>query len=127
MSEFQPEIGQALFGQPHQMHTVPDIWDAALCYLRESLDRVMWNREQREYASPFCNTGNSFECPTFKVDAYDWDDERKQPFNFKWRHVEISWYKYLGRGMSANVKLSPDLAAQMLAECLPAVSELDPA
>src|ERR1044072_633897 len=111
MSEYTPEVGQALFGQPYKAFAVPEIWDAALSFLREELDRVMWNREQREYASPFGNTGNSFECPSFKVEAYCWDDERNQPFNFKWRGVEISWYKYLGRGMSANIELSPDLAA----------------
>lgn len=65
----------------------------------------------------FSNTGNSFECPVFRVEAYSWSDE-EQPYNFKWRDVEISWYKYLGRGMSANQELSPERAAEMLIECL---------
>lgn len=125
MSEYTPEMGQAIFGQPYKQFEVPEIWVAALSAIREELDRIMWNREQREYSSPFGNTGSSFECPTFRVEAYDWDDEREQPFNFKWRNVEISWYKYLGRGMSANVELSPDLAAEMLTDCLIAVRAQD--
>jgi hypothetical protein len=122
---FQPELGQALFGQPHQEHEVPDIWDAALCFIRDELERVMWNVRQKEYASPFANAGERFDCPTFSVHAYSWDESKEQPWNFKWRDVEISWYKYLGRGMSANRLLSPELAAEMLAECLFVVWGLD--
>jgi hypothetical protein len=121
---YEPELGQALFGQPHKAHAVPEIWDAALCFLRAGLDRVMWNRKQREYASPFGNTANRFECPAFTAEAYSWGND-EQPFNFKWGSVEISWYKYLGRGMSANVDLTPDMAAKMLDECLAAVRGLD--
>lgn len=124
MSSFEPELGQALFGQPHKEFSVPAIWEAALAQIEKELDRVMWNRHQRDYASPFGNTGESFECPVFSVYAYSWGDD-DQPFNFKWKGIEISWYKYLGRGMSANIELTPDLAAEMLAECIPAVQELD--
>ena len=124
MTHYEPELGQALFGQPHKKHQVPAIWDAALSFLREELDRVMWNREQREYASPFSNTANRFECPAFTVEAYSWGDDA-QPFNFKWGGVEIGWYKYLGRGMSANVDLTADMAVSMLDECLAAVRALD--
>ena len=119
-ARYTPELGQAVFGQPYQEFEVPDIWDAALCAIREELDRVMWNIHQRPYESPFSNTGSRFECPTFTVEAYSWDEDTEQPWNFKWGEVEISWYKYLGRGMSANKPLSPDLAATMLDECLKA-------
>lgn len=122
---YEPELGQAMFGQPYKQHEVPEIWDAALSFLRAELDRVMWNREQRQYDSPFGNTANRFECPAFIVEAYSWDDDYEQPFNFKWKGVEISWYKYLGRGMSANADLAPDQAAEMLTECLAAVRDLD--
>lgn len=124
VEEFRPTLAQAVFGQPHQQFTVPEVWETALRFLREEHIRIMEERHRSGYDSPFDSTGTSFECPTFKVEAYDYDDDRQQPFNFKWRHVEISWYKYLGRGMSANIELSPDLAAQMLAECLLAVEEL---
>lgn len=122
--KYEPELGQAIFGQPYKEHPVPEIWDAALEAVRNTLDIVMWNIHQKKYASPFGNTGNSFKCDVFEARAYDWSEE-EQSFNFKWRDVEISWYKYHGRGMSANKKLSADLAAEMLEECNAALWKLN--
>jgi hypothetical protein len=119
---YQPELGQMLFGQPHKEHAVSNLVDAALCRIRDELDRVMCNVHQEEYASPFSNTGNSFKCDTFEVEAYSWNDEVEQPYNFKWRGVEISWYKYLGRGMSANTNITPTVASEMLDDCLKAAA-----
>lgn len=121
MTNYEPELGQAIFGQPFKQHAVSNIVDAALCRIRDELDRVMWNVNQKEYDSPFGNTGNSFKCETFEVAAYSWGDD-EQPYNFKWRHIEISWYKYLGRGMSSNVEISPDIASEMLDDCLKAAA-----
>ena len=125
MSEYEPELGQAIFGQPYQEYGVPDIWDSALCFIRDRLDTVMWNKHQKEYDSPFGNTANSFKCDVFEVEAYSWNDNYDQPYNFKWRDVEISWYKYLGRGMSANQELTPDRASEMLVECLARLQKVD--
>lgn len=125
MSEqYEPELGQMLFGQPFKEYKVPKIWKAALVALYEELDRVMGNITQTNYSNPFENTGNSFSCDTFEVHAYSWVDD-EQPYNFKWKDVEIGWYKYLGRGMSANQDLIPDLAAEMLTECLAACREYE--
>jgi len=115
---YTPELGQAIFGQPYKEYAVPDIWEAALAFLSHELDRVMWNIHQKQYVGPFGNSGDAFRCGVFEVEAYSWDDEYDQPWNFKWRDVEISWYKYLGRGMSANQELTPERAADMLTECL---------
>jgi hypothetical protein len=118
---YQPELGQMIFGQPHQNHEVSNLVDAALCRIRDELDRVMWNVNQEQYSSPFGNTGNAFKCETFEVHAYSWGDD-EQPFNFKWRDVEISWYKYLGRGMSSNMEIPPALVSEMLDDCLRAAA-----
>lgn len=114
---YQPELGQMIFGQPFKEHAVSNLVDAALCHIRDELDRVMWNVNQREYDSPFGNTGNTFKCDTFEVHAYSWGDD-EQPYNFKWRGIEISWYKYLGRGMSANAIITPATVSEMLDDCL---------
>ena len=120
--KYIPELGQAAFGQPYKEYEVPVIWEAALSHLDAELRRVMWNIHQKEYASPFSNTGASFEgCKEFSVFAYSWDFDSTQEFNFKWRNVEISWYKYLGRSMSANMPLTADLSSEMLEECVTAV------
>jgi hypothetical protein len=117
---YQPELGQMIFGQPSQSYEGSELLDAALRAISNELDRAMWNIEQEEYSSPFDNTGNRFECDTFKAHAYSWGDD-EQPWNFKWRDVEISWYKWSGRGLSTNKPLPPDLISEMLDDCLGAV------
>lgn len=125
MSEYQPELGQAIFGQPHQAFDVPAIMDAALMRIHREVTRVLWNLLQRD-VDPFAN-GEAFRCPAFGVWAYDWNDDDRQPYNFK--HVnsglEISWYKHSWRGLSANMEITPDLAACVLDECLSAVRALE--
>lgn len=125
MTEYEPELGQAIFGQPHKQYSVPDIWEAALTFLAYELERVMRNERARDFSDPFANTAASFDCPKFNVEAYSWNEDYEQPFNFKWQDVEISWYKYLGRGMSANQELSPERAAEMLSDCLGYLRERD--
>ena len=124
--KYIPELGQAAFGQPYKEYAVPLIWEAALAYLNCELCRVMWNIHQKEYSSPFENTAASFDgCIEFSVQAYSWDWDAEQPYNFKWRDIEISWYKYLGRRMSANVLLTAELASDMLDECIIAVGRFE--
>lgn len=121
---FRPELGQMLFGQPSQSFEAPEILEAVFDRIDCELSRVMWNVNQEEYASPFSNSGNRFECDTFNVHAYDWVSD-DQPWNFAWRDLRVSWYKRMGRGMSANMEVTPDLADQCLRECLEAVRCLD--
>lgn len=126
MSGFQPELGQAVFGQPYKQCGVPDIMYAALEAIRNDVSRVLWNLRQEEI-DPFGNSGASFRCDTFCVCAYSWDDEIEQPWNFKHlpSGVEISWYKYCGRGMSANQAISADMAAEILRSCLEAMRRVE--
>lgn len=121
---YTPEVGQALFGQPHQEFEVPPIMEAALAYIRNRLDTVMWNANQEVYASPFGNTGNSFKNDVFEVVAYSWADD-EQPYNFAWKDLRISWYKWAGRGMSANINVTPEIAAECLEDCLRSLDAMD--
>lgn len=120
---YEPEMGQYLFGQPHQEFEVPEIMDAALKFIAKRLDVLMWNIHQKIYDSPFSNTGSSYVSPVFEVHAYSWDEDEKQEYNFKWNDLKISWYKYLGRGMSANMEITPDLASECLKACLRHIEE----
>ena len=123
---FRPEIGQALFGQPHQAHEVPEIMEAALAFIRHRLDTVMWNIHQKEYVSPFSNTGNSFKNDVFEAVAYSWGEE-EQPYNFAWKDLRISWYKHAGRGMSSNIPVTPQIASDCLVDCLRSLDLMDDA
>jgi len=123
---FEPEIGQVAFGQPSQQFAVPDIMEAVLARIDVEYARVYWNIHQEEYWSPFGNNGAGCNLKTdvFEVQGYSWGEE-EQPYNFAWRDLRISWYKWQGRGMSANMAITPDLAAQCLEECLASLQALE--
>ena len=125
MSEYIPELGQAAFGQPHKQYEAPTIAIAVLMEIGRELSRVMWNLKQREFISPFDNTGAKWSCDEFQVEAYSWDDDNKQSWNFKWHHVEISWYKHARRGVSSNVELTAALCAEMLEACAYAIAKYE--
>lgn len=122
-----------LFAETLFREATPDSWAdpefirAILLAIKEELDRVYWNVYQKEYDdTPFQNTGNieGFKTDIFEVHAYDWnwdwDDEcnRPQPINFKWRDLEITWYKWYRRGLNTNRPITHDELALMLDECL---------
>jgi hypothetical protein len=124
---YVPELGQMVFGQPSKQYQVPDLMEAVLGLLQYRLRTVQWNIHQEELPDPFSNSGGQFLSETFCVEAYDWDEDREQPWNFKWKDLEISWYKYMGRGMSANMEITPRLCDECLKDCLAALEQMDPA
>lgn len=128
MSErYIPEFGQAVFGQPWQAHPLPSWMKAFLSAISAELDRVMWNVTQEEYDSPFDNTGNRFENDTFAVEAYSWDEDTQQPWNFKCGDIEISWYKWFARGASINRIPSYEEGVAMLDACLASLRAMEDA
>lgn len=97
----------------------PEYVEALLRGIESELCRIMGNINQ-EYDSPFENTGNEFICPKFEVRAYYWgddEDEIKKP-NFKYGDLEISWYKYLGRGMTINKRITSEKMVKIFNECI---------
>lgn len=122
---FVPELGQAAFGQPGFEFGVPEIMKAVLAALDDAYRRVYWNVKQEDCPSPFGNNGTSLVTPVFEVHAYSWGDE-EQPFNFSWRDLKLRWYKWSGRSVSANMAITPDMAAQCLDECLASIEAMDP-
>jgi len=122
---YEPELGQAVFGQPYKEYEAPHYVEAALTLISEELERVGHNVLQENFVNPFSNTGASFTViPKMLVHAYSWNDE-EQPFNFKWRDLEISWYKYLGRGMSMNRQTTPQEIAEMIDDCFEAMCSFE--
>ena len=123
--EYIPELGQACFGQAWKSYKSSNLLYSALYAIHEELCRVMWNIDQEEYDSPFMNTANRFDCDIFSVEAYSWNEDYVQPWNFKWNDIEVSWYKYLGRGMSVNRILTNDEISIMLDSCLEALLQYE--
>ena len=116
---YMPELGQMAFGQPWKSYKASELLIAALKHIRDELDRVQWNNNQKEIES--FEYGDPYKNDTFEVQAYSWDDEKEQPYNFKWGDVEISWYKHLCRGTSVNKPMTPALINKMLNECLKSI------
>ena len=124
MGDYKPELGQILFGQPPKEYACSDMLDAALTFIRHRLDTVLWNRLQKEVESPFGNTGSRFDTDGLSIHSYSWSDD-DQPYNFKCGDVEVSWYKYLGRGMSANADYSPSDVSSVLSTALSILDRVD--
>lgn len=115
--EYLPELGQMLFGQPSQRYEAPESLQHALSLLGENIVAAAESHGER-MDNPFSNTGARFKNDIFEVQAYSWDEDEEQPFNFAWRDLRVSWYKYVGRGMSVNMKVDVRLVNEMLVECL---------
>jgi hypothetical protein len=58
--------------------------------------------------------------PGIEVRPYYWGEDEKEAEkpNFKFKDVEIRWYKYPGRGMSCNVDWSEKEWRKWFEECL---------
>lgn len=121
MTQYEPELGQMLFGQPGAALSVPVEVESAMLCLHYAFDTLYPGK-----GNPFSNTGARLKWSCFEVHAYDWCDEREQEFNFKWRDFIVCWYKYNGRGMSRNRKIKPAELREMLAECLKAMVDEQP-
>ena len=120
------ELGNIMFNtNKNQQYDCPRWIAALLNELDDQLDRVMWNIHQEEYHSPFENTANSFKNDVFEVQAYSWDDEVHQPYNFKCDDIEISWYKYLGRDTTINGEYEPQKIIDMFNKCLQSILDMD--
>lgn len=92
---------------------------AILAYIEEELCRIMGNILQDDYDDPFQNSGNvtGFKTETFEVHAYDWGNDN-QPYNFKWKDFEVSWYKHARRGLYCNRPITNNELNLMLEQCL---------
>ena len=120
------ELGNLMFNtNKNQSYECPRYVGALLEALDNMLCIKMWNKYQEEYSSPFGNTGNKFKNSVFEVEAYSWDDEYEQPYNFKWKDIEISWYKYLGRDTTINKKITPEEAVKMFNECIESLEYIE--
>lgn len=104
---------------------VPEYVQAAFALIDEELARVMWNINQEEFDSPFSNTGEQFKNDVFEVEAYSWDNEYDQKYNFKWKDYKVRWYKHCKRDPQANRDITPEECSQMLSECLESIRAMD--
>lgn len=122
---YEPETGQAMFGQPSQQFDGSDLLDAAVERIAREWERVIGNRLSHSVDRPFDNSGATFETDGIAINAYSWGDSTEQPWNLKCGDVEVSWYKHSWRGLSVNRAISNDDIAALLDEALAALRPCD--
>lgn len=108
-------------------------WDklmnAVLIKIRKELDRLYWNRNQKEMESPFDNTGAEYSNDTFTVRAYNWNEDEEDIIakpNFEWGPIRVYWYKHEGRGNTIYAKIGyddPAIYSHMLNKCIEALKK----
>ena len=95
--------------------------------IEAEMGRLYWNRFQKEFLSPFQNTGTFYKDGTFEVNAYAWDealneaDSNDKPhFSYKGGEFVATWYKHSHRCLECVTPetLTPNYLAKMLSECL---------
>ncbi len=141
--QFQPELGQALFGNNFGELECPQ-W---LVVLIERLGDEIWRVTHNSTGAginPTDNEGSSFGTNMFEMRSYYWgdcicptdDDEEVavKPVvivcqacapNFKFGDFEVRWYKHARRSPSMNRDITPDEATKMFEKCMASVTQLD--
>ena len=118
------EIGQALFASNTLRLEAPYFIEDGLRVIALAV------QAKRGDLTPLSSNGggDDFECPTFTMRSYCWCDcerpghEDGCPPNFEHRSgVEISWYKYCGRGMTINAVIDERQWIEIVKDCLSAI------
>ena len=122
MKEYEPELGQAIFGQPWKSVECPEYMVALLEGIRIRIGLAGGNEYQGEF-DPFDDWDDAeifnrdHKDMGFEVWPYSWNDDIEQKYNFKFKNIEISWYKHLGRGMSMNREITKEEAIDLFDGC----------
>jgi len=118
MKKYKPELGQIVYGQPWRQHECPDHVISALDAINNYMSVFKICDDSGFRDTPFSNSGLRFKNDVFEANAYSWNDEEKQLYNFKYKDIEVSWYKHLHRGTTINRDVSHEEAQKMLITCL---------
>lgn len=118
---YEPELGQAIFGGPWEEQNTPGYVTAGLDVLAE---RIAEYRGKEAFLTS--NDGEpEFATPVFIMRTYCWCDGRDHPDgcppNFESGDISARWYKHAQRGASINRDVSAEEWAQVLSECLASV------
>ena len=107
MTDYQPELGQMIFGNPTGDYDCPDYVITLLEGLLGEIERVYWNRGQEAW-----ERFHDPKIPGITFRPYYWGDDETEAslpnFVVEGVNAEIRWYKHPHRGVSATVNWDPD-------------------
>lgn len=113
------ELGNIMFnGNTIQRYICPKYIIALIRDLGQRIEQITGN-------NPCDNTGAIFETETFVIEAFNWNEEIDQPYNFKYKNIEINWYKRLGRDTTINGDYSTTQIIEMYNKCIEAIDKYE--
>ena len=101
-------LGQIMHGNPPGNYETMNYQDALIESLLGNIDRVFWNRYQKEW--------DRHEDPKMvgvEFRPYFWGDDEmeasKPNLKFIFSEQEVRWYKHPGRGVTVTLDWTPEL------------------
>lgn len=142
MREYEPEMGQMLFGRPWSQYDCPE-WIIGLI---ERLSSEVWrvtNNNDGDGIRPTDNEGSDFVNDTFEMHSYYWGEDCScesedgehgemciadcpscRP-NFRCGDFEMRWYKHARRGTSCNRVPEPVEMVNIFERCYASVQAME--
>jgi hypothetical protein len=119
---YEPEIGQACFGNAYGEFDAGDLGDACVTLILYEIERVFWNTRQKQW--------DRFDDPGIEgieYHSYYWGDDEEEAAkpNLAGFGLEVRWYKHPGRGMTTNIEIEANGWSDWLDAMLTAIRAAD--
>jgi hypothetical protein len=95
-------------------HHLPADWSACIAAIGLLIENI-------HGINPCENNGSRFDSDVFSMHAFSWSDD-DQSWNFKCGEIEVSWYKYHGRGEQCNDATIAASILDVMQKCVAAIS-----
>jgi hypothetical protein len=123
---YEPELGQMVYGNPP---SEVDFNMLERSTLMESMVLVLANKATGDEKYAIHPETRTFENDTFVLNPYYWGDNDATSalpnFLHKASGFELRWYKYIGRGMSVNRRVTLAEFQAIFDECMASLAKVE--
>ena len=116
------ELGQMIFGNPVGAYECTDFVEALVSALFDEIERVYWNKNQQEW-----DKDEDPNFPGIEYHSYYWGDDDKEAVkpNFKFKDIEVRWYKHPFRYATVNVSMTEKEWKKWFDQCMKVIRNED--
>ena len=128
---FEPELGQMVSSKAFGEYECPQFFITLLGAISDEIDRITSNKNGRGI-NPANNEASEYINGTFEMRSYYWGEcsrhetfdisceicQKEEAPNFKYKDLEVRWYKYLGRGTSCNKIINAQEGVDIFTDCM---------